>query len=43
MTLPDARLSGDWEIKLVATALQDGRWPAVSITMVPVRFQATTP
>jgi len=43
MTLPDAKLSGDWEIKLVATALQDGRWPAVSITLVPVRFQAATP
>jgi hypothetical protein len=43
MTLPDDRLSGDWEIKLVATALQDGRWPAVSITMVPIRFQAATP
>mgnify|MGYP002833367715 CR=1 FL=1 len=40
MSLPDAKLSGDWKIKIVATALQDGRWPAVSITHVPVRFSA---
>ena len=37
-TLPDAKLDGDWKIKLVATALQDGRWPAVSVTELPVRF-----
>jgi hypothetical protein len=38
MTLPDAKLDGDWQIKLVATALQQGRWPAVSVTNVTVRF-----
>jgi len=38
MTLPDAKLVGDWQIKLVATALQDGRWPVVSVINVPVRF-----
>jgi len=38
MTLPDAKLDGDWQIKLVATALQEGRWPVVSVINVPVRF-----
>ncbi len=38
MTLSDAKLDGDWQIKLVATALQQGRWPAVSVTNLPIRF-----
>ena len=42
MTLADGRLDGDWKIKLVATALQDGRWPAISQTSVSVRFQGAT-
>ncbi len=37
-TLPDARLAGDWDLKITATAMQDGRWPAVSQTRVAVRL-----
>ena len=37
-TTADARLSGAWRLRIKATAMQDGRWPAVSITHVPVVF-----
>ncbi len=40
-TRPDRRLEGDWTIRLVATALHDDRWPAVSVTDLTIRFQAT--
>src|SRR5262245_3458783 len=36
----DARLAGLQTITLRATVLQDGRWPAVSETRVPVEFSA---
>jgi len=39
-TRPDRRLEGDWTIRLVATALQDDRWPVVSVTDLTIRFQA---
>ncbi len=34
----DARLCGPWSLKLVATALEDGRWPVVSETDLTVDF-----
>ncbi len=37
-TLPDPRLVGDWDLKITATAMQDGRWPAVSQTQIAVRI-----
>lgn len=33
-------LAGDWDVVVKATALQDGRWPVVSQTTIPVRFVA---
>ncbi len=35
---PSAKLRGDWEIMIQATALKDNRWPVVSQTKVSVRF-----
>jgi hypothetical protein len=32
----DARLTGPWSLKIVATALEDGRWPVVSETELTV-------
>ena len=34
----DARLTGPWMLKLVATALEDGRWPVVSEIDLTVEF-----
>ena len=38
-TRADARLTGVVKIKLHVTALQDGRYPAVSEIEVPVKFK----
>lgn len=38
-TINDPRLLGTWQLKIKATALQDGVWPAISQTQVPVVFQ----
>ena len=38
-TINDPRLPGNWQLKIKATALQDGEWPAISQTHVPVVFQ----
>lgn len=34
----DPRLVGPWTVKLTATALQDGRWPVISETDIPLTF-----
>lgn len=34
----DARLTGPWSLKIVATALEEGRWPVVSETELTVEF-----
>ncbi len=33
-------LTGVWRLKLEATALQDGKWPVVSLAEIPVAFKA---
>lgn len=38
-SLRDARLRGTWKLQLRATAMQDGRWPVVSVTEFEVRFR----
>ncbi len=35
-TVRDAGLVGPWNLRIKATALQDDKWPAISITHVPV-------
>jgi len=38
-TSDDPRLEGPWSLRIVATALQDGRWPVVSESAVSVNYQ----
>ena len=40
-TKVDPVLDGDWSIRLIASTLQDGRWPVVSQTEFPIRFVGT--
>ena len=35
-SIADPRLSGQWSLSLSATALQDGKWPVVSETLLPL-------
>jgi hypothetical protein len=37
-SIEDFRQQGDFDITIKATALQDGKWPAISETKVPVRL-----
>lgn len=37
-TVADDRLVGDWELTVKGTGLQDGRWPVVTQTELPLRF-----
>lgn len=36
----DARLPGPWSLRLTATSVQDGQWPVISETEMPVVFAA---
>jgi hypothetical protein len=38
-TSDDPRLVGPWSLRIVATALQDGKWPVVSESAVSVNYQ----
>jgi hypothetical protein len=42
-TQADPRLLGNWQLQLRARALQDDRWPVISLTSVPVRFESAVP
>ena len=37
-TVADDRLVGDWELTVKGTGLQDGRWPVITQTELPLRF-----
>jgi hypothetical protein len=39
-TTNDPRLVGDWSVTIKCTGIQDGKWPVVSQTELPLRFVA---
>jgi hypothetical protein len=41
-TVADERLAGDWNLTIKCAGIQDGRWPVVTQTKLPVRFVAAT-
>jgi hypothetical protein len=36
----DKAVTGDWQLRLTATALQDGRWPVISETELPLEVRS---